>query len=997
MPKSYFRFNKELISESKYAQSQDFHKLMKWRIRNILLVSSLYDSYIFEEEGRLYELIRREYEDLNLNNPPELYQISNGEIALEELKNDARYDLIIVTLHIEDMNATSLAKKIRKLNLNIPIVLLGYDNNELVDIVNGKDASVFDNIFLWQGDYRILLGIVKVIEDKFNIENDTNQVGVQTIILIEDNIKFYSSYLPLIYTEILKQSHNLISESVNLQHKFLRIRARPKIILCCTFEEAMYYFDKYEEFILGVISDIDFKRKGKSDKQAGIRFSKKVKARKPDIPILLQSNEESNEELAKELQIAFLLKNSPTLNHKLRDFIKYNFSFGDFIFKDLNGEVVGVAKDLKELEKVLARVPLESVKYHAERNHFSIWLKARTEFWLAKQLRPQKISDFESIDELRDDIIDKIRTFRKSRQKSAITDFDVSQLESRGTIMRIGTGSIGGKARGLGFVNSLIYNFNVHKRFKNIEIFVPSAIILSTDIFDKFLEENNLFDFALNCNNDEEIIKRFKKADRFPFEAVKDITAFLETVNTPLAIRSSSLLEDSQGQPFAGVYDTFMIPNNNPNIELRIYQLLNMVKLVYASTFLKKTKDYIKVTSYRLEEEKMAVIIQKNIGAEHNGKYYPEFSGVAKSYNFYPTPPMASFDGIASVALGLGRTIVEGGAAIRFCPRYPSNNIQYGTIDDLLKYGQKKFFALSLKQTEEKKLNPEDLEKKYDLYEAYKDGTMTLTGSSYSPENNALYDGVGRDGIKVFTMAPIIKHNLIPLPEILDFLLKMGSWGMSAPVEIEFAVNLSVPRGKPYQFGILQMRPLVLNNEQEELDIHVFNDENLICKSDNSLGNGVISDLKDIIFVDIDKFDRANSKKVATEIERINSKLIHENKNYILIGVGRWGSLDHWLGIPVKWEQISGARVIVESNFKNFSVAPSQGSHFFQNLTSFKIAYLTVDPHKNRGFIDWKWLRKQNPDKISEEVFHIKLKQSIRVKVNGQTGEGIILKPESKK
>lgn len=998
MGKRSFEFNKELIQQSKWAKSQDFHNLMRFKIRDILLVSSLYDSYIFEEEGRLYELIREEYQGLNLNNPPELVQVANGEEAIELAMVENRFNLIIITMHIEDMSAVTFAKKIKSLNIHVPVILLGYDNKELADLLKTDQVKYFENIFMWQGDFRIILGIVKYLEDKYNVENDIFQVGVQAVILVEDSVRFYSSYLPLIYTEILKQSHNLIlHEGINLSHKVLRMRARPKILLCHTFEEAMDYYERYEDNVLGIVSDVDFFRNGESDKIAGVKLAKAVKESRPDIPILLQSNDYTNKERAEKIDVAFLHKKSPTLNKDLRHFIKNNFSFGDFIFKTEEGGIVGTARTLKELEKILARIPQESILYHAKRNDFSTWLKARTEFWLANQLRPKRISDYENIEELRDYLIETIRNFRKARHRSVITDFDISQYDSRGSIMKIGDGSIGGKTRGLGFVNNLLYNFDVRKKFPNVEIFVPSAAVLSTDVFDKFLEENNLLNFALHTEDDKELTARFLAAEKFPYEAVKELSVFLEKVHSPLAVRSSSLLEDSQGQPFAGVYETYMVPNNHPNPEIRLFQLINMVKLVYASTFSKKTKDYIKVTSYRLEEEKMAVLIQKTVGASHGNKYYPEFSGVAKSYNFYPTAPMTSQDGIVYIACGLGKTIVEGGKGVRFCPKYPNNRLQFATVNDVLKYSQKKYFGLLLDKVDDHFVSEDVSVKEFDIQEAVEEGTMTYTGSTYSHENNVIYDGVSREGLKLFTMTPILKYNNFPLTDILNLLLKMGSWGMSSPVEIEFAVNLSVPEGRSYEFGILQMRPLVINNELEELELEIYNDDELIVKSENVLGNGVVDDIFDIVYVDINKYDRGKSREVSAEIECFNSKLIHENKHYLLIGVGRWGTLDPWLGIPVTWDQISGAKAIVEANFKDFSVTPSQGSHFFQNLTSFKIGYFTVDPNIDNGFVDWEWLGQQSVVEEREYTRHVRLKEPVSIKINGQESRGIIVKNNGKK
>jgi CheY-like chemotaxis protein len=988
------KFDKELAIKSQSAKFQDFHNLMPYRIRDILLVSSLYDSYIFEEDGRLYELLRQEYQGLNLSHSPELVQVSNGNEAINLAKQERRFDLIITTLHIEDMSALTFAKKVKEAGLEIPVVLLSYDNREMMDLIVTKDISVFEKVFVWQGDYRIIIAIIKCLEDRLNVEHDTRHVGVQSIILVEDNIRFYSSFLPLIYTEVLKQSQSLISEGINLSHKFLRLRARPKILLCSNYEEAWKYFDVYEDNILGIISDIDFTREGVPDPTAGIFFSEKVKERQPDIPILLQSTVKSNEDLAKKIGVSFLLKNSPTLLEDVRKFMLNNFGFGDFVFRDNAGEEVGRASNLTELEDLLKTVPEESILFHAARNHFSNWMKARTEFWLAHQLRPKKIEDFASPNTLRHLLIDYVSEFRKSRQIGVISDFNKETFDLTTTFARIGGGSLGGKARGLGFVKSLLNDFEIRYRFDGVKIFIPPAVVLGTDVFDQFLSDNDLREFALTCSDDEELKKRFYIADNFPRFAIENLRSFLELAKEPLAVRSSSLLEDSQGQPFAGVYDTFMLPNNHPDPEVRLKQLCHAIKRIYVSIYFQKAKDYIKVTSYRLEEEKMAVIIQKLVGATHNSKFYPEFSGVAKSYNFYPTPPLRSTDGTVAVAPGLGQAIVDGGLTFRFCPKYPKHPLQLASINDLLKYTPKDFFALDMNtEYTEKNVNEFFLVKKYQLNEAEKDGTLASIGSTYSKDNHTIYDGIGRPGPKLFTLAPILKYNVFPLPEILDLLLEMGTWGTGSPVEIEFAVNLSVPAGKPKEFGLLQMRPLVIHDEIEELELENFEKDQLICKSDQVLGNGAINNVKDIIFVDIEKFDRKYTREVAREIAQFNSRLVNDNIPYLLIGVGRWGTLDPWLGIPVTWEQINGAKAIIESNFVDFNVSPSQGSHFFQNLTSFRVGYFTVDGFSQQGFIDWEWLKAQNCTDEKDFTRHIRLDKPVQIKINGHKNTGIIIKP----
>jgi len=988
------KFDPFLVEHGYGTRFQGFQNLMRFRIRDILLVSSLYDLYVFEEDGRLYELIRHEYQGLNLSHSPEITRVSSGQEALTLAREESRFDLIITTQHIEDMHAAQLAKLVKESGLNIPVILLAYDNRELIELLSHTDTSFFERIFIWTGNFRIIIAIIKHLEDKLNIDHDTRMVGVQTIILIEDNVRFYSSFLPILYNEILKQSQRLISEGINLSHKFLRMRARPKILLCSTYEEAWSYYERYEDYILGIISDIDFMRNGEQDPEAGIAFAREVRKRHRDISILLQSNNPDNRSKADDLGVSFVLKDSPTLLQDVRKFTVHNFGFGDFIFRDPHGVEVGRATDLITLEKELQVVPEDSVRYHAERNHFSNWLKARTEFWLAHQLRPRKVSDFSSVEELRNNLVASLRAYRKLRQKGIITDFKKETFDPKSGFARIGGGSLGGKARGLSFVNTLINNYQITTQFEGILISVPPGVVLGTDVFDAFLDENNLRGFALNCDDDLDITRQFVEAEKFPEEILADLAAFLDLIREPLAVRSSSLLEDSQYHPFAGVYETYMLPNNHDNPLIRLNELLKAIKRVYASTFYQSAKAYIKVTSYRLEEEKMAVIIQKMVGATHSDLFYPDFSGVAKSYNFYPVPPQKSSDGIVAVALGLGKTVVDGGSTVKFAPPYPHHLPQFSSIKDTLRNNQHKYYALDLEAESDTVIETHDLlVKQYTLEQAEHDGTLTYVGSTYSHDNQAIYDGISRSGPRIVTFAPVLKQKIFPLPQILELLLEMGSWGMGTPIEIEFAVDMSAGDSKTRQFALLQMRPLVLKREIEELKIDERNTRRILCQSPNVMGHGIIENVYDIVYVDYHTFSRKHSKEVAREISRLNSKLISENRPYLLIGVGRWGTLDPWLGIPVNWDQVAGASTIVESSFKDFMVTPSQGSHFFQNLTSFMIGYFTVNTFKNMGFIDWEWLIQQKAHESLAYTRHLRFRHPLTIKMNGQQNKGIILKP----
>lgn len=977
------------------ARIKKFQNLMRFKIREILLVSSFYDNYLFEEDGRLYELLRDEYQNLNLTQAPEILHVTTGAEALELLKESNKFDLIITTLHIEDMHATLFAKQVKEIKDKLPIILLAYDNRERKELMLKYDTSDFSKIFIWGGEYHLLIGMVKYIEDKMNVKHDTRTIGVQVIILVEDNVRFYSTYLPLIYTELFKQAQRLIREGVNTTHRYLRMRARPKILLCTTYEEAWDYFEKYKEYVLGVIADNNFTRNGKRDAEAGVKLAAAVKAEHKDIPILIQSSDQTVAEKAAKVGASYLLKNSPRLLYDLRKFMMDNFGFGDFIFRNSDEEEVGRASDLKELAKKLKDIPDDCLLYHAEGNHYSKWLKARTEFWLAHQLRPRKVSDFASTDELRKELIAAVNNYISDRSRGVILDFDKETFDLQNSFARISGGSLGGKARGLGFINSLIANYGAGHMFKGVTISVPSAIVIGTDTFDKFMMENDLEIFALNETDELKITRKFIEAPNFPPKIKDKLADFLDIVKVPIAVRSSSLLEDSQFQPFAGVYQTYMLHNSNTDKNVRLEELIQAIKCVYASTFHRAAKDYMKATSYRLEEEKMAVIVQRLVGVERGGKFYPNFSGVAKSYNFYPVPPQKSDDGIAQVALGLGKTVVEGGNTVRFCPRYPKHLLQFFSTKETIKNAQQEFYALDLGGKLESKLSDitDPLVKKYSLEVAEKEGTLYQVGSTYSTENDAVYDGISREGMRVVTFAPVLKHEIFPLSGILNLLLELGTWGMGSPVEIEFAVNLDVPHGEPKEFAMLQMRPLVISREKEELSVDEYKNEDLICISDKVLGNGATEYIHDIVFVDINKFDRGKSKAVAQEVSKLNSKLVDRKKPYILIGVGRWGSLDPWLGIPVTWDQIAGAAAIVESGFKDLNVTPSQGSHFFQNITSFKIGYFTVNSFIKVGYIDWDWLMQNKPVEEMEFTKHLNFKKPISVKINGHKNVGIITKP----
>jgi CheY-like chemotaxis protein len=960
-----------------HAGLQDFHQLMRHRIMDILLVASPYDSFVLEEAGQIGERVVGEFRNLDLHYGPGLTTVPTAGEALDLVREPSRFNLIISGLHLGDMDGAELAHRVKALGLGIPVVLLAFDAREVKLFAAHHDLSDVERVFLWQGDARILLAIVKYVEDRRNVVHDTQTMGVQVIILIEDNVRYYSSFLPVIYAELLHHSRRLVSEAVNVSDKIMRMRARPKILLCSTFEDAWEAFTTFQDDVLGVISDIEFPADGAMSPTAGLDFARRVRADFPDVPVLLQSSNPAHAGGAAEVGATFLLKGSATLLADLRRFMIDYFGFGDFVFRRPDGAMVGMAHDLKSLEEWIGAAPADSIAYHAARNHFSSWLKARTEFALADELRPRKVSDFPDPESVRAWLAKTIARYRRDRSLVAVADFDRTAFDPRHDFHRIGGGSLGGKARGLAFMRMLLGQKPVTDGLDAV-VTVPSAVVLATDVFDRFMEDNDLRSLAIHSADDAEIERRFLAA-RFPRDVREDLAALLPRIDYPLAVRSSSLLEDSQHQPFAGIYETFMLANRGVSPDARLDHLIGAIVRVYASMFSRQAKDYIAATPYRLEEEKMAVIVQRVVGAAHGGRFYPDVSGVARSHNFYPTPPLVAGDGIAAIALGLGRAVVTGGGCLRFCPRYPRHLVQFSSVKDVLANSQRVFWALDLADTSMR-------ESRYELDVAEADGALAALASTYSRENDAIYDGISRPGVRVVSFASILKHDSFPLAPLLDRLLAIGRWGMGAPVEIEFAVDL-----RKRELAFLQLRPLALSHEMIELVIGDVDPALLLCRSDSVLGNGRLDEIHDIVVVDRQRFERASSRQAASEIAQLNAEL--SGRPYLLIGVGRWGSADPWLGIPVTWEQISGARVIVEAGFADFKVTPSQGTHFFQNLTSFDVGYFTVNPDAGDGFVDWAWLAAQPAVRETTYVRHLRTLRPVVVKMNGKNGEGIILKP----
>jgi hypothetical protein len=972
-----------------------YQDLMRHRILHVLLVSTPYDRFLLEEAGELAERDQGEFRNLDVHYAPGLTGVSTGIEALTLVRSEESINLVITTPHVADLDPGRLAAEVKAVR-DIPVVLLAWDPSELNGFGTQGDSPI-DRAFLWQGDARILQAIVKSVEDWRNAEHDSRLVGVQVILLIEDNVRHYSSFLPLMYSELLEHSQRVIAEGLNLSQKILRMRARPKVLLCTTFEEAGRAFEAYGDEVLGIISDVEFPMAPglEVSTEAGLRFTELVRTRYQDIPIVLHSSKPENEKLARQARARFLLKGSAHLLEDLHKVMIQDFGFGPFIFRrgdHREGEEgeVDRAGDLRSLEEKLRTIPADSLLYHGKGNHFSRWLKARTEFALAHALRPRKLEDYGNDPEaLRADLIQALADYRFERSQTVVADFDRATFDLGSDFYRIGGGSLGGKARGLAFVRRLISLHGLRTRFPGVRICIPTTAVLGTDVSNRFLDDNGLRSFAIDCQDDAELWRRFERAP-FPEEAERDLTAFLEKVRQPLAVRSSSLLEDSLNQPFTGVYDTLMVRNNAWSVAERVRQATLAVKRVWASAFSQHAKAYLQATAFRLEEEKMAVMLQCIVGAAHGPRFYPEISGVARSHNFYPSAPAKAEDGIAAVALGLGRAIVEGGACLRFCPLYPTHVPQLSSVAEALETTQRDFWALRLEGEADLAMR----EELFGLDVAEADGTLAGVASTYSKENDVIHDGLSRRGTRLVTFAPLLKHGPFPLPEILRTLMAAGEEGVGSPVEIEFAVNLSVPRGTPMELGFLQVRPLALARETEAIEVGEVDPAAVLCRSPKVLGNGRIEGIRDLVVVDFQRFERAQSREAAKEIGRLNARLLAEGTPYVLIGVGRWGSRDPWLGIPVTWGQVAGAKVIVEAGLRDLKVTPSQGSHFFQNLTSFNVGYFTVNPEDGDSRLDWDWLDAQPAASAAAHVRHLRLAEPLLIKMNGRKGEGVILKPE---
>ncbi|HUW05652.1 MAG TPA: PEP/pyruvate-binding domain-containing protein [Williamwhitmania sp.] len=969
-----------------------FDLLMQKRIHKVLLICSSYDAFMLEEDGRIDELIFNEYVSHNLRYPPSFIRADSATQALEILGSES-IDLVISMLNIGEIDTFEMAKRMKSICPEVPIAVLTHFSREVSLKLKKEDLSAVDFVFSWLGNPELLLAIIKLIEDRMNVEHDVLEVGVQTILLVEDSIRYYSSYLPHIYKVVLQQSKMFMREALNEQQQMLRMRGRPKILLATTFDEAKELYDKYKDHLLGVISDISYKTKkgGKTTTKAGFELCKIVRAEDPHMPFILQSSDKQNRKNAEELGVGFIYKYSKTLFIELRDFIVSEFAFGDFVFRNPDThQEVGRAKSLEAMQDIILTIPDNSLLYHASRNHISKWLFARALFPIAevfKRLRPE---DFKDTAQVRKYIHQAISNFRFATGRGVIAKFDRNTYSKYLIFARIGDGSLGGKARGLAFINTVINKHMLFDRYPGVIVSIPRTVVLSTEIFDEFMETNSLYEVALSKISDDEILRRFLDCP-LPERLIPDLQTFIRVVANPIAVRSSSKLEDSYYQPFAGIYSTYMIPRVSD--DRRVFLLLcQAIKSVYASVFYRSSKAYISATSNVIDEEKMGIVLQEVCGNQHGDLFYPTISGVARSVNFYPIGLERPEHGIANIGYGLGKLIVDGGMGLRFSPRFPKKVLQLSTPQMAMKDTQKIYYGLDLSPETFVPSTDDGINlRKMSIADAPQ-SSIGLVASTYEYENHSIRDGIFGSGPRVITFSNILKHNTFPLANILADLLEIGQREMNNSIEIEFAVNMELGKEQPMVFNFLQIRPIVESEQLEDFRWDNVDVSKALIYAESALGNGRIDGIRDIVYLKPDEFDPAKSGIIAMEMEALNQRYSKLKRNYILVGPGRWGSSDPWLGIPVKWPQISEARVIVEAGQKDFRVDPSQGTHFFQNLTSFGVGYLTINPFMGDGILNYTELDKMNAVYESKFIRCVRFGKPLHVVIDGKNSRGVIIK-----
>ena len=992
-----------------FLKDVSFVNLMTRRIFNVLIVANPYDAFMLEDDGRVDEKIFAEYMDLGLRYPPTFTQVSTTEEA-DQVLQTTDIDLVICMPGNADNDAFAVARDVKKMAPYIPIVVLTPFSHGITKRIENEDLTAFDYVFCWLGNTNLILSIIKLIEDQMNIEHDIKEAGVQMILLVEDNIRFYSSVLPNLYNYILAQSKNFSTEALNPHAASQRKRGRPKVVLATTYEEAIHWYEMYHDNVLGVISDTRFPMHGvngrlahveEGDPEAGLKLLREIRRRDEYIPLILESSEIANKEKAEAERFHFIDKNSKKMNVDLRRLIEEHMGFGDFVFRDpKTKQEVARVSTLKELQDNIFKIPEDSMLYHISRNHMSRWLCARAIFPVSQFLKTVTWHKLQDVQAHRQIIFDAIVQYRRMKNVGIVAVFDRGKFDRYAHFARIGDGSLGGKGRGLAFLDNIVKRHPELQQWENAKVTIPKTVVLCTDLFDEFMDSNNLWGIALSDASDEEILNHFMRA-QLPDSLIADFFTFFDAVKSPIAVRSSSLLEDSHYQPFAGIYSTYMIPYIEDKYEM-LRLLACAIKGVYASVYYKDSKAYMTATSNVIDQEKMAVILQEVVGKQYGTRFYPNFSGVLRSLNYYPIGDETAEEGIASLALGLGKYIVDGGQTLRVSPYHPRQVLQTSEMDTALKETQTRFYALDMQNTP---LGSGPMTFSVDdgfnilslrVKEADKDGSLTYIASTYDPYDQVIRDGIYEGGRKVITFCGVLQHGVFPLPELLQLVQKLGADEMKRPVEIEFACNIERGEGQEVrgEFYLLQIRPIVDSKQVLDEDLAAIPDEQCLLRSHNSLGHGISEDVVDVVYVKTDdNFTAANNPAIAEEIAQINKRFLEEGKSYVLIGPGRWGSSDYWLGIPVKWPHISAARVIVEQGLKNYHVDPSQGTHFFQNLTSFGVGYFTINTYTGDGVLQQKILDDMPAVEETELVRHVRFDHPLKIMMDGKKQHGVVLLP----
>jgi len=966
-----------------------YHDLMPFKVREILLVANLYDAYSIEKEGRFSEHVLGQFYQLSLSTMPRITGVSSMEEVMEQL-HAKHYDLVIIMMGTDKQFPVDLSSQIKKEFQYIPVFVLLNSNTDLALFENEPGRlSWIDRLFVWNGDTRIFFAMINYLEDKINVENDTRLGMVRVILLVEDSPLYYSLYLPMLYNIVLEQTKHIIEDvTTDELYRILRLKARPKILLASTYEEAMYIFNKYKEFILCLISDVKFKKDGKLNETAGFSLVNQTRKEARDLPIVLQSSDDTNAVKAYEIKASFINKNSETLLGDFRSFITHYLGFGNFIYRDNEGRQIGLARSLKEFEDRLKTLPEESLIYHARKDHFSLWLMARGEIQAAKILNPAKVTDFKNADSLREYLISVISHFRNEQSKGKVIPFEEKAITDPTNIVSLTEGALGGKGRGLAFVNTLIYNYDFARHVPNINILTPVTSIIGTDEFEYFLDRNHLRERAVQ-ETDYGLIRQWFVEGKLSETLIRKLKVLIRLLTKPLAIRSSGLFEDSLNQPFAGIFETYLIPNDHPDPKVRLAQLQDAIKLVYASVYSPTAKGYIEAVNYRIEQEKMAVIIQEVVGSQHEDLFYPHICGVAQSYNYYPFAHMKPEEGFAVIALGLGRAVVEGERAFRFAPRYPT--LEINSAEDQYKGSQVQFYAVDLAKKDLNLLEGEDAGlRKLDIDDAERHGTLQHLASVYSAENNRIIPGLRNPGPRVINFADILKYNYIPLAKTIDVVLDVVQEAMGTPVEIEFAVDLNKDNENKASFYLLQIKPMIGNVADYEINMKSIPRDQILLYSEREMGNGLIDDIRDVVFVDPDTFDKSMTTQMAEEMGQINAEMIRQNRNYILIGPGRWGTRDRWIGIPIVWPQISQAKVIVETSLEGFPLDASSGSHFFHNVISMNVGYFSVQPELSGSFIRYDLLKQQRNIRKTTYFSIVRFDGPLTIRMDGKKRIAVI-------